>query len=101
MALSRRKFLQMGTLASASLMVPGFLKGFEYSTPLAMPAGKILIVVQLSGGNDGLNTVIPYRNDIYYKGRPSIGIKRDAALALTDDVGINPSLKNIKQLYEP
>src|ERR1700744_5919139 len=100
MALSRWKFIQLGSLASASLMVPGFLRGFQYRPAALKQGNKILIVVQLSGGNDGLNTIIPYRNDIYYKSRPVIGIKRENALALTDDVGLNPAMKGIKQLYD-
>lgn len=99
MPISRRKFIQVGSLASASLMVPNFLKGFEFS-PAITAGKKALVVIQLSGGNDGLNTIIPYRNDIYYQGRPQIGIKRGDALALTDDAGINPSLKCIKKLYD-
>lgn len=99
MAISRRRFIQLGSLASASLMVPQFLRGFEY-TPAPLAGKKILIVVQLSGGNDGLNTIIPYRNDIYYSARPSLGVKKDDALSLTDEVGINPNLKGIKQLYD-
>jgi len=99
MALTRRKFIQLGSLASASLMVPKLLKGFELS-PLAPAGNKVLLVIQLSGGNDGLNTIIPYRNDIYYKNRPLIGIARDKALSLTDDVGISPALKTVKQLYD-
>ena len=97
--LSRRKFIQLGSLASASLMVPNFLKGFQYG---AMPktGNKVLVIVQLSGGNDGLNTIVPYRNDIYYKSRPLIGIKRESALSLTDDVGLNPAMKGMKQLYD-
>lgn len=51
---------------------------------------KILVVLQLSGGNDGLNTIIPTQNDIYYKGRYGIAIKN--ALNLTDEAGINPNL---------
>jgi uncharacterized protein (DUF1501 family) len=82
-------------------MVPEFLKGFEYRpVPILTPGNKILIVVQLSGGNDGLNTVIPYRNDIYYKNRPQIAITRENAIALNDDVGINSSFKAIKKLYD-
>jgi uncharacterized protein (DUF1501 family) len=101
MPISRRKFIQLGSLASASLMVPEFLKGFEYRpVPILTPGNKILIVVQLSGGNDGLNTVIPYRNDIYYKNRPQIAITRENAIALNDDVGINSSFKAIKKLYD-
>ncbi len=101
MSISRRKFIQLSSLASASLMVPEFLKGFEYrQAPILNKSNKVLVVVQLSGGNDGLNTIIPYRNDIYYKSRPLIGIKRENALSLTDDIGINPSLKTVKQLYD-
>ncbi len=101
MPISRRKFIQAGTLASASLMVPGFLKGFEYQGGVVRPNGhKVLIVLQLSGGNDSLNTVIPYRNDIYYSSRPSIGLKRDAVWGLNDELGLNPALKGMKQLYD-
>jgi uncharacterized protein (DUF1501 family) len=101
MSISRRKFIQLSSLASASLMVPRFLKAFEHN-PLSLPGGgkKSLVVIQLSGGNDGLNTVIPYYNDIYYKSRPVIGIKKTDALALTDEVGLNPALTGIKSLYD-
>src|SRR5579872_6822240 len=99
MALTRRKFIQLGSLASASLMVPKFLKGFE-AAPLAVKGNKVLVIVQLSGGNDALNTVIPYRNDIYYRKRPKIGIARGEAITVTDDLGLHPALKNIKQLYD-
>lgn len=81
------------------MLVPRFLKAFEL--PQSLPAGyKRLVVIQLSGGNDGLNTVIPYRNDIYYGSRPKLGIQRDAALSLTDDVGLHPALHNVKALYD-
>ncbi|HSV11382.1 MAG TPA: hypothetical protein VLI68_11460, partial [Hanamia sp.] len=72
MLFKRKEFLQIGTLASASLMMPKFLKAFEKKA--AVPAGnKVMVVLQFSGGNDGLNTVIPVRNDIYYKLRPKLG----------------------------
>lgn len=96
---NRRRFLQVGSLASASLMLPKFLKAFE-TGQLVPPGNKVLVVIQLSGGNDGLNTIIPYRNDIYYKNRPALGIKREAALGLNDDLGIHPSLKTFKALYD-
>ena len=51
-------------------------------------------------GNDGLNTVIPYRNDLYYKARPKLGIERTKALSLTDEVGLNPALKGFKDLFD-
>ena len=100
MSISRRKFIQTGTLASASLFLPNFLKGFEYRPAAARNGNKILIVIQLSGGNDGLNTVIPYRNDIYYKSRPSLSIKKENVLTITDEAGLNPALKGLKQLCD-
>jgi len=80
-------------------MLPKFLKAFEQ--PMAVPPGnKVLVVLQLSGGNDGLNTVIPIRNDIYYKVRPKLGIAKDKSLILTDETGLHPSLTAFKELYD-
>lgn len=97
--MNRRKFVQLSSLASASVMVPQFLRAFERQ-PAPLVNNKVLIVVQLTGGNDGLNTVIPYRNDVYYSSRPLLGIKREEALSLSDEVGLHPALKNIKGLYD-
>ncbi|HZW71175.1 MAG TPA: DUF1501 domain-containing protein [Hanamia sp.] len=99
MLIKRKEFLQIGTLASASLMMPEFLTAFEKKT-LVPPGNKVLVVLQFSGGNDGLNTVIPVRNDIYYKSRPRLGISKDKALLLTDEAGINPALPFFKSLYD-
>jgi len=99
MVIKRRQFLQFGSLATASLMLPRFLKAFEQ--PMRVPQGnKVLVILQLSGGNDGLNTVIPVRNDIYYKVRPRLGITKDKALILTDEVGLHPSLTSFKDLFD-
>ncbi|HVB03810.1 MAG TPA: DUF1501 domain-containing protein [Chitinophagaceae bacterium] len=94
----RRKFLQLGSLASASVLVPRFLKGFERQ--LLPEREKSLVVIQLSGGNDGLNTVIPYRNDIYYSNRPQLGISPRNVLPLTDELGLHPALTGMKSLYD-
>jgi uncharacterized protein (DUF1501 family) len=99
MVIKRREFLQIGSLATASFMVPKFLKAFE-GKPMVPPGNKVLVVLQMSGGNDGLNTVIPVRNDIYYKERPRLGIAKDKALLLTDEVGLNPALTAFKSLYD-
>ena len=99
MHFKRREFLQIGSLATASLMMPKFLKAFE--KPAMVPAGnKVVVVLQFSGGNDGLNTVIPVSNDIYYKERRVIGIKKEDALSLTDAAGLHPSLEAFKGLYD-
>ena len=99
MHFKRREFLQIGSLATASLMMPKFLKAFE--KPAMVPAGnKVVVVLQFSGGNDGLNTVIPVSNDIYYKERRVIGIKKENALSLTDAASLHPSLEAFKGLYD-
>ncbi|MGV3767199.1 MAG: DUF1501 domain-containing protein [Chitinophagaceae bacterium] len=99
MFIKRRTFLQTGSLATASLMLPKFLKAFEQPA-MVPPGNKVLVVLQLSGGNDGLNTVIPVRNDLYFQARPKIGIERTAALSLTDEVGLHPTLTGFKALYD-
>ena len=97
--MKRKEFIQAGSLATASLMLPQFLKAFE--KPVMVPPGnKVLVVLQLSGGNDGLNTVIPVTNDIYYRERPKIGIAKKEAVVLTDEVGLNPALECFKGLYD-
>lgn len=99
MLLRRRDFLKTGSLATASLLIPRFLKAAEGHRALPFK-GKSLVVIQLSGGNDGLNTVIPVRNDVYYRERPGIGIKREGTLSLTDDVSLHPSLGALKNLWD-
>lgn len=99
MLFKRKEFLQIGSLATASLMMPKFLRAFE--TKNMVPAGnKVVVVLQLSGGNDGLNTVIPVRNDIYYKLRPTLSIKKEATNSLTDEISLHPALTGFKALYD-
>ncbi|HEX6191236.1 MAG TPA: DUF1501 domain-containing protein [Chitinophagaceae bacterium] len=99
MLIKRKQFIQVGSLATASMMLPKFLKAFE-TGKMVPPGNKVVVILQLSGGNDGLNTVIPVTNDIYYKSRPRLGIKKDKALTLTDDVGLHPALPAFKAMYD-
>ncbi len=98
MVIKRREFLQVGSLATASFMVPKFLKAFEGGA-FVPPGNKVVVILQLSGGNDGLNTVIPVRNDIYYKARPRLGIIRDKALSITDEAGLHPALTSFREAF--
>ncbi len=102
--MNRRHFFHQSAFATAgTMLIPSFLKAFEtqaMGNPLATGADKILVVVQLSGGNDGLNTVVPYRNDIYYRERPTIAIKPCNVLTLNDEVGLNPALAPLRALYD-
>lgn len=99
MLIKRKQFIQVGSLATASLMLPKFLKAFEQKM-LVPPGNKVVVILQLSGGNDGLNTVIPVSNDLYYRSRPRLGIEKTKALSLTDDAGLHPALTSFKELYD-
>ena len=61
---------------------------------------RSLVVVQLSGGNDGLNTVIPYDNELYYELRPSVAIDQEHVLNIGDELGLNPNMRPIKDLWD-
>lgn len=99
---SRRAFIKKSAFATVGgMMIPNFLKAFEIQQlGQSQTTDKILVIIQLSGGNDGLNTVVPYRNDIYYKSRPSIAIPSDKVLKLNDEVGFNPALESLRGLYD-
>jgi uncharacterized protein (DUF1501 family) len=108
---TRRVFLSRGlTMLAVGSTVPTFLA--NATTILAAPDdlprvqqpngkdGKILVVVQLSGGNDGLNTIVPYADDAYYRARPALGIAKDKVLKATDYLGFNPQLAPLKNLFD-
>src|SRR5258706_15973982 len=97
---SRRLFLTRGVqLLSVAGTVPMFLdrSGRVMAAEFANnPQGvgrpdRILVVLQLAGGNDGLNTVVAISNDNYYKARPRIGIGKKKGMKISDDFGLHPS----------
>jgi len=94
--MERRDFIKRTSLASAALWMPNFLKPLE---KFVANEYRNLVVIQLSGGNDGLNTVIPFENDIYYNSRKTISIAKDKVLKLTDDLGFHPSMAGLQGLY--
>ena len=61
---------------------------------------RSLVVLELVGGNDALNTVIPYNNGLYYDARPSIGIPQGEVLRLDEETGLNPNLAPLKPLWD-
>lgn len=99
--MERRDFLRKAAFAAAGTMVvPAFMKPFEALALDELSLYKNLVVVQLSGGNDGLNTVVPFGNDIYYQMRNGIAIKPDDVIKLNDMQGLNPNLSCLKELYD-
>lgn len=108
---TRREFLRTSMLGGAlTWTVPSFLQATMQSLHAADRdsavqglTGKdspILVVVQLAGGNDGLNTVVPFANDDYRRARPQLGLGRDEVLKIDDQVGLHPSLKGMKGLLD-
>lgn len=97
---TRRSFIKQSALATAgTMLLPNFLKAFEIRPEVVQESGKILVVIQLSGGNDGLNTIIPYQNDLYYQHRPTIAISKNNVLKASDSLGFHPSLTKLNELY--
>lgn len=97
--MKRREFIKNTSLASSLFMVPGFVKAFDEA--LSTKYGhKRLVIIQLAGGNDGLNTIVPFRNDLYYKNRPNLAISKNEVLKLNDELGLHQSLKPLKNIYD-
>jgi uncharacterized protein (DUF1501 family) len=108
---TRRQFLRTTVLGSAlSWTVPAFLAdtfaamhGEAADSTTQIVNGKdstILVVLQMAGGNDGLNTVVPYSNDFYHRARPRIGQTADKILKLNGDIGFHGAMTGFKNLYD-
>ncbi len=99
---NRREFL-MRTLQGSSLLAVGsVVPQFLANTARAAEVGKdtVLVVVELSGGNDGLNTVIPHGDDLYHKARPTLRFKKDQVIRVDDHIGLHPGLTGFRQLLD-
>jgi uncharacterized protein (DUF1501 family) len=91
----RREFLGRATLLGFGATVPGFLgRTASAALPLGKPGARdtVLVVVQLTGGNDGLNTVIPFKDPEYYKLRPTIAVPKEQVQRIGADVGLHPAM---------
>ena len=108
---TRREFLRTTMLGGAlSWTVPAFLANtFSELNAAARDSavqtatgkdGTILVVLQMAGGNDGINTVVPYTNDYYHKARPTLGLTAGNILKLDGNIGLHSALKGFKGLYD-
>ncbi len=103
MAFSRRDFLKTTSLIALGSSVPAFLSKTAAQARTADQPGArdtILVVVQLTGGNDGLNTVIPFRDDNYRRLRPTLAQPRDQIRRITDDIGLHPNMTALADLHQ-
>jgi uncharacterized protein (DUF1501 family) len=100
--MKRRDFIRKAGLATAgTFMIPLFLKGWDLEAAQKLKnSNKKLVIIQFSGGNDGLNTVVPFGNDLYYQKRPKISIPQREVIKLSDSQGLNPALSKLERLYK-
>jgi uncharacterized protein (DUF1501 family) len=100
--LNRRQFVSRMLKSSSLLALGPVVPGFLAQTALAADAGKdtILVVIEMSGGNDGLNTVIPYADDLYHKARPTLRFTKQQVVRVDDHVGLHPGMRSFGQLLQ-
>lgn len=104
--ISRRDVIKRGGIIAVGLTAPRWLSSIAQADVMRIAKGgkaasdTILVVCQFSGGNDGLNTVVPYADKNYYTLRPTIGIPEDKVLKINEHIGFHPGLKGLSDLYQ-
>jgi uncharacterized protein (DUF1501 family) len=101
---SRRQFITTiggvyGGCLGLGQLVPQWWRNVAAAAE-ASTTGRKLVVIELQGGNDGLNTLVPYGDDAYYQARPTLGIRAVDVVKLDDHLGLNPAMKSWKPLWE-
>jgi uncharacterized protein (DUF1501 family) len=101
---SRRDLLRAGMygigVSAAALPMPLFAQAAAALSAQGKPDGKILVVLELSGGNDGLNTLVPYGDDAYYRHRPNIGIPKKEVRPIDNHFGFSRGMAGFEKLYK-
>ncbi len=110
--MTRREFLQKGlTIVAMGGTAPSFLTrtALAVGNPFdvaqvtsrpGIPDDNALVVVQMGGGNDGLNTVVPFTDDAYYRARPRLAVPRTEVLRAGGDVGFHPRMARLKDMLD-
>ncbi len=102
-AMTRRDFMKHAAVFSAIGVAPQFLTRTAAAATHSIGGFKddrVLVVVQLGGGNDGLNTLVPYGDDAYYRARPKLGLREDRLIKLSDSIAFNDKLKGFMRLHD-
>ena len=102
MNITRRDFMKSTALMTAAGIAPQFLSQTAAASLTSIKGFKddrVLVVIQLAGGNDGLNTVVPYEDDLYHKARPNLSLSDDRLIKLDDAVAVNNSMRGLADLY--
>ncbi|AFC26149.1 DUF1501 domain-containing protein [Saprospira grandis] len=100
--LNRRSFLKKSAVVTAgAMLLPAFLKAYQNDWKGKTEfKGRRLIILQLTGGNDGLNTLVPFEDDIYYQKRPRLAIPKQELIKLDELQGWNPAMQPLQALWE-
>lgn len=110
--MTRREFVKKGlTMVAVGMTAPSFLTRTalalnnpwdiaQVTSRPGVPDDRILVVVQMGGGNDGLNTVVPFAQDTYYRVRPNLAVPQKEVIRLNDELGLHPNLAKVKDLYD-
>src|SRR5258707_7562488 len=96
---SRRCFLKRAALVALAPTVPAFLARTARAAPPAKD-GRTLVVIQLDGGNDGINTVVPFADEGYEKNRKTLRINKQQAIKLNDKLGLHQAMGDAGKLFE-
>src|SRR5215475_1110691 len=96
---SRRDFLKQTSLVALAPVVPSFLAQTAHAA-LPDKDGRILVVIQLDGGNDGINTVVPFADPGYAKCRKALRLPKEQLVKVNDSVGLHPEMKDAGKLLE-
>jgi uncharacterized protein (DUF1501 family) len=99
---TRRQFLTRSLRGASLLSLGTVVPQFIANTARAAAPGKdnILVVIEMTGGNDGINTVIPYADDLYHKARPTLRQTKDVVIRLDDHVGLNSGMQGFRPLWD-
>src|SRR5262245_13327283 len=99
---TRRQFLTRTLRGSSLVALRGVVPQFVARTAQAAAPGKatILVVVELTGGNDGINTVVPYADDLYHKARPTLRRTKEQVIRLDEHVVLHTALQGMKPLWD-
>lgn len=97
---TRRKFLKESAIVSMTSTIPVFLESSCYAYPRSQASERILVVVQLDGGNDGLNTVVPFQDEVYLASRKELRIPKDSLIKINENLALHPSMRGMARLFD-
>ncbi|MCX8473466.1 MAG: DUF1501 domain-containing protein [Sediminibacterium sp.] len=99
--MNRSTFLKLtGTFIGGQLVLPHFLHAAQKIRTDSILSNNTIVFIQLNGGNDGLNTFIPYNDPMYYANRPIIAIPKEQVIRVSDSMGLHPNLKGLAQIQQ-